>query len=503
MSDVPPSGTPPTGIGDSGADPVSGLKDQAVSNGLWALVSLTGRRAISFLSAAICPGSCSTTTARSAALMTTLFFLEVGLDLGLGAAVIYEQEEGQSRRVDAAFTANLSVSALLAAAVFLAAPALGRFFHVEEFDDMFRLLGVAVLIRGLFQIPDALLKRYLRFRSRTAITFVRAMTRMVVAVGLAATGVGVMSVAWGLVAAEVVGSAGVMIQTRYRPRLRMDWPVMSSMLRFAGAILGIRLAGQLALNGDYLVVGSQLGDTALGFYFNAFRLPELTILAVGLAFSDVAFPVFSRARTGGAPKLQSGLLSSLELLCLYGFPAAVGLAINAESAVRVVFGAGWAPSVEPMVAISLAAGLMTIAFAPGDIYAATGRPNVLLTMIIVHIPIQFAILFVGTNWGIDGVAWAQLISISLAVLVGVVVASRVIGVPMGDQARSMMPGVFAALGVLLGSLPVVLALDPGLVSLALGSLAGIVGATVMVWVLARPTFTVVLAMVRKVVRPGR
>ncbi len=191
------------------------------------------------------------------------------------------------------------------------------------------------------------------------------------------------------------------------------------------------------------------------------------------------------------------------MLCLYGFPAAVGLAINAESAVRVVFGAGWAPSVEPMVAISLAAGLMTIAFASGDIYAATGRPNVLLTMIIVHIPIQFAILFVGTNWGIDGVAWAQLISISLAVLVRVVVASRVIGVPMGDQARSMMPGVFAALGVLLGSLPVVLALDPGLVSLALGSLAGIVGATVMVWVLARPTFTAVLAMVRKVVRPGR
>ena len=471
-----------------------------MNNGLWALLTLFSNRAISFLTVAILSRLLFDDYGAVAALMTVLFFLEVGLDLGLGAAVIYEQEEGQSERVDVAFTANLSVAALMAAAVFLAAPALGAFFHVEEYDDMFRLLAAAVFARGFFQIPDALLKRDLRFRSRTVVAFGRAVTRMVVAVGLALAGVGVMSAAWGLFAAEVVASVGVMIQTRYRARLRIDWPVMKSMLSFAGAILGIRLAGQLAVNGDYLVVGRQLGDTALGFYYNAFRLPELTILAVCLAFSDVALPVFSRAREGGSSRLQTGMLSSLQLLCLYGFPAAVGLAVNADSAVRVVFGPGWGPSVEPMVAVSLAAGVMAIAFASGDIYAATGRPNLLLAMIIVHIPIQFAILLVGANWGISGVAWAQLVSMVIAVSVRIVVAAKVIDVPVLAQARSMVPGVIAAFGVLLFALPTTLVLDPGLVSMLLGTLAGGIGAVVAVRLFAPATFAEVSAIVSGVVR---
>jgi PST family polysaccharide transporter len=502
MTEVPPSGGQPAEVGSSNSTDGS-LKDQAVSNGVWALISLMGKRAISFLSVAILSRILFDDYGAVAALMTVLFFLEAGLDLGLGAAVIYEQEEGQSKRVDVAFTANLGVAALLGGAVFLAAPALGSFFHVEEFDDMFRVLGVAVFVRGFFQIPDALLKRDLRFRSRTAVTFARALTRMVVAVGLAAAGVGVMSVAWGLLVAELVGSVGVIIQTHYRVRLRMDWPVMQNMLRFAGAILGIRFASQLAVNGDYLVVGSQLGDTALGFYFNAFRLPELTIMAVGLAFSDVALPVFSRARTGGAHKLQSGFTASLELLCLYGFPAAVGLAVNAESAVRVVFGPGWEPSADPMVALSLAAGVMAIGFASGDIYVAVGRPKMLLMLIIVHIPIQFALLFAGTNWGITGVAYAQLLSVSIAVFVRVVVAARIVDVPVRAQARSMVPGIIAALGVALFAVPVVLWLETGLVSLVLGTISGVAGATVMVRVFAPESFAAVLGMVARLVRRGR
>ncbi len=496
MTEVPP----PADAGSSAGD---GLKSEAISNGVWSLISLVGKRGISFLTVAFLSRLLFDDYGAVAALMTVLFFLEVGLDLGLGAAVIYEQEEGQTERVDVAFTANLGVAALLAGAVSVAAPALGSFFHVEEFDDMFRILGAAVFARGFFQIPDALLKRDLRFRSRTLVAFARALTRMVVAVGLAAAGFGVMSAAWGLFVAEVVASTAVIIQTRYRPRLRMDWPVMQGMLRFAGAILGIRLASQLAVNGDYLVVGSRLGDKALGFYFNAFRLPELTIIAVGLAFSDVALPVFSRARTGGSQKLRSGLLSSLELLCLYGFPAAVGLAVNAESAVRVVFGPGWAPSADPMVALALAAGVMTIGFASGDIYVAVGRPRLLLMLIVAHIPIQFAILFVGTGWGITGVAWAQLISIMVAVLVRVVVAARVVDVSVRAQARSMVPGVIAALGVAAFSLPVVLSLDVGLVSLLAGTLSGAVGATVVVRVFAPRSFAAVLGMVTRLVRRGR
>ena len=95
MTGVPPSVPPGAGVGSSGSDE-DGLKGRAVNNGLWARVTLLGNRAISFLTVAILSRILFDDYGAVAALMTVLFFLEVGLDLGLGAAVIYEQEEGQS-----------------------------------------------------------------------------------------------------------------------------------------------------------------------------------------------------------------------------------------------------------------------------------------------------------------------------------------------------------------------------------------------------------------------
>ena len=193
------------------------------------------------------------------------------------------------------------------------------------------------------------------------------------------------------------------------------------------------------------------------------------------------------------------MLGALELLCLYGFPAAVGLALNAESAILVVFGEGWQPSVAPMVAVSLAAGIIAISFASGDIYTAIGRPNLLLTLIVIHIPIQFAILFYGARWGIAGVAWAQLVSLALATIVRVVVAARVVEVPVIAQARATVPGLIAAAGVLLFTLPTALALEPGLVSLAFGTLVGLVGAALAVRLFAPASFAGVVTLVSSAV----
>ena len=48
-------------------------------------------------------------------LMLITFYFDNALDLGMGAALVYEQEEGVSERVQVAFTANVGLGAVLAA----------------------------------------------------------------------------------------------------------------------------------------------------------------------------------------------------------------------------------------------------------------------------------------------------------------------------------------------------------------------------------------------------
>lgn len=88
---------------------------------------------------------------------------------GLGAALIHEQEKGHSARVQTAFTLNVAFSTLLAlVGISLAAP-LASFFGVPDQTTLFRALAVYLVLRGIGQVNDAVLRRELRVSRRAAL----------------------------------------------------------------------------------------------------------------------------------------------------------------------------------------------------------------------------------------------------------------------------------------------------------------------------------------------
>jgi O-antigen/teichoic acid export membrane protein len=115
-----------------------------------------------------------------AAGLTVIAYLEVTLDLGMSAAVVYQQERGQSRSVAVAFTTNLTLCTVLAVLNFLAAPAVASFFRVPDSPTIFRALSIYILMRGvgaLQTLQTALLQRDLRFREKAAADVTRALVR--------------------------------------------------------------------------------------------------------------------------------------------------------------------------------------------------------------------------------------------------------------------------------------------------------------------------------------
>ena len=112
-----------------------------------------------------------------AAILVFLTFVELGSAIGLKATVVFEQEEGVTRRVQTAFTLNLVIGVLLTALALLVAPAIAGFFQVPEHVDLFRLGAANILIIGLGNIQDSLLLRELEFRRRIVPEFLRALAR--------------------------------------------------------------------------------------------------------------------------------------------------------------------------------------------------------------------------------------------------------------------------------------------------------------------------------------
>jgi lipopolysaccharide exporter len=455
---------------------VTDVPAQAARSFGWAVTSFVGSRAVVFAMTLVLARLLTPTDFGVVAAGTVLLaFLEMGLDLGIAAALVYEQEKGITPRVQTAFTLNTIVAAGLTAVAIAAAPLVTAFFHLAGREALFRALALYLLVRGLGQVSDALLRRDLQFKKRMIVDIIRALVRAAVAIPLAVAGAAAWSIVAGILAGEAAATIAVLALARLRPTFGFDRDVARALLRFGVPSTAIRLNNEVSRNCDYLVIGNRLGATMLGYYTMAFRLPELLIANVLWIFSTVAFPTYSRVRTHGQEALRRAMLRALRLTSLFGFTMGCYLAILSRDAIQVLFSAKWAPAAEPMMLIALAIGLSAVGYASGDIFPALGRPAALLA---IDVPVTLT-LFMGyilaAPYGLTAVAAVHLALGVIYALIRLVLADRLVGARTRETLQALRPAVVVAACVVLAGLPVRLALAPGAVALVAISAAAALG----------------------------
>jgi len=431
-----------------------------------------------------------------------ILYADVVTDLGVAQALVYLPS--RRRRADAAVGVSLAVSAVFFVGALAAAPLAAQFFGRPEVTTMFRVLSVSLVLRAAGQVPDALLRKDLRFRERLFGELSRAVVQGVVSIGLAVAGFGPWAIVGGYLAGSAAWSSVLWRLVDYRPRLDL-WRVRKDdvrpLLAYGLPAAGTALVLTLVFNIDYLIVGRFLGAQALGYYTVGFRIPELVILNVFNVISSVAFPLYSRVRED-RDRLRRGYLFALRIQAVYGLSAGVGLALLAPMVVRVVFGSRWDPSIVPLEALAIYAAARSLGMGPHEVFRGIGRPGVVLVLAMVRLAVLVPALLLATRYGINGVSWAQAaVALPLAVLMQAV-ASRLLGLPWRQLAASLRPAVAAGLGTVLGAglirfwLPA-----PDEVRLAIGLLAAAGGAIAALYVSNRWFLLEAIGLVIKRWRP--
>jgi PST family polysaccharide transporter/lipopolysaccharide exporter len=228
-----------------------------------------------------------------------------------------------------------------------------------------------------------------------------------VALPLAAAGLGAVGAAIGYVAWQVYLLIGSCVLAGYRPRLRWSPPVNRSIVRFG---TGITFAESLRRSRELvnpIVVGALGGAVVVGIVALALRLVE-TALAVLRAGSRVVFA--GLARVQGNPKRFGSMLSEamgLQTLVLGLLLGALSLA--APSAVPVLFGDEWTGVLDVLPWLSLAALTMGISatLAHGltvlDRTRLVGTVELVRVLVLLAAAVPLVALFGATGFGIASV----------------------------------------------------------------------------------------------------
>jgi lipopolysaccharide exporter len=456
---------------------------------VWSSVAFAGTKILSFASTAVLARLLTPDDfGVVAAVLVFIGFIELGGDLGMRSTVVYEQEQGISRRVQTAFTVNLVLIAILTALGILLAAPVAAFFGMADDVGLSRLACLAMPLRAFGNIADSLLLRELAFKQRIVPEVGSSLVKAVVSIVMAIAGMEATSLVVGVLAGNLVWSAMQWGLTGFRPTFGFDRAIARSMASYGGMAALLEILSVLANRVDTIVIGRIMGERALGLYTVAVRVPELAIDSVNWTVSRVAFPALSRSRAQAENTMHAVALGLIRYQTLYAVPAAVGAAVLAGPLLTVLFGEVWSEAAGVLAALAAMTASRALAFPIGDAFKAMGRPGVLVAANLAQVPAVIAGMIVAAPHGITAVAWVRgglgiVFSLTLVVL-----ARLMIDIPLRGVVRAAGPSLVAGAGVLLGTGVVrLLAPEEAVLPLLAGIVAGTACGLAGLALFARPT----------------
>lgn len=280
-------------------------------------------------------------------------------DLGVGQYLVVEREL-TSDRIRTAFGIAILSAWALAALLFGLRFAVAGFYDEPAMSGVLAVLSINFVLLPFGSPVLALLHREMEFGKLFAVNIVSTIIRETTTVGLALSGYGFMSLAWGAVAGVL---ATVVLATLQRPKSALILPNLREwrrVLSIGGRLSAVMVVIEVGISVQEMIVGRMLGFTSVAMYSRARgALAQFDRVVTG-AVRAVVMPSFAEMHRNDR-NLKPALLLAISHITALGWPFFAFVAIMGFPITRIMFGDQWDAAV-PILRI-LAGGVAAISAA--------------------------------------------------------------------------------------------------------------------------------------------
>lgn len=389
---------------------------------------------------------------------------------GLASALIRD-EEVSDERLRQTLGMLLLLNGGLAVAQFLSAPLVAAYFEQPMVADLLRVQSLLYFATPFIALPHAILSRNMNFRAPAQVRLLAAIAGAATALGCAIAGLGVWTLVIAPFAMFYTEAVGMMIASRapWRPIFRFKGA--REIAEFGGILTVAQFFWFVQSQSDIVIAGRVLDTHDLGTYTTGLFLAQLLATKFVPPINEVAYAAYSRQQGDG----PGPLLKAIQLVMLLALPAYAGMAVLAEPLVMVLLSEKWAGIVPLLPIFCLAMAMLTlqILFAPAT--NAAGAPKVSLRISILGSIIMPVAFLIGSNWSLQGFAWAWVGAMAILLIVTIGLSARALQFSMTDVVDAIAPS-FAAASIMAAGVLVVtsqLPLDGDLLRLSVGVASGV------------------------------
>jgi PST family polysaccharide transporter len=328
--------------------------------------------------------------------------LDLVKEFGLSAATIQKPDITHGQ-VTALFWINTAIGAAIAAALWLAAPAIADFYNQPELVGITRWLGAGFALSGLTTQHWALLRRQMRFGAIAILETGTDTLGFAVGVAMALFGAGY----WALVMQRLVGPVLLLIGCWSLCGWRPGWPSRTGGLRdlvgFGLAVTGCNLAIAVARSVDQVLIGWLWGPAVLGLYERSVKLLLMPVTNISIPLYAVGMPTLSRL-VDQPERYRTAFNRVVEHVAMMTMPAGALIVMVSDCLVVTLFGPEWRAAAPLVSFFGVAVAYQPVIAALGLVYMTQNRPRELLRFAIVDSILAVALIVTGLSFGVIGVA---------------------------------------------------------------------------------------------------
>lgn len=352
------------------------------------------------------------------------YLLGIGA-VGIWAYLMRQADEAADRDFHIATTLLLGSSAILVVAIELGTGLLSTWVHVEGFEDLLRVLAIAIPIQLLGLPASARLERALDFRSVAIVELSSHLSFYAVALPLVFTGHGPWSLVGGWIMQQTTACVLYHVLGKYTPNVGWDTAIARRMLAYTMSYSVADWLWQMRNLVNPMIVGHFLGAATVGQVAMCVRLVELLCFFKTIAWR-LSVAVLAKIQDQPA-KLVEAITQGMQLQTMAIGPIILVFGWIGGWILPMVFGPDWTPVMDiyPFVALSY------LTNAQFNMHTSTlymlGRIRDVSVFHIVHVGLFGAVAAVTCpRLGFTGYGWGE-----VAALLGYAVVHRSVGQLIG------------------------------------------------------------------------
>ena len=421
------------------------IKEKALSSVVWTSIQKFTGYIILFISGIILARLLEPEDYGCIGMLTIFMSLaNVFVDAGFGTALIQKKRPTQED-YSTVFYFNLGMSIVMYLALYIAAPYIARFYHIDLLCPVLRVQGVILIIQAFSTIQTNQLMKQFRFKKIAIVTLSTSLIALTVTIIMAYNKYGVWALVTQHILTALIPAIVYWFTNHWHPLLTFSKESFKSLFNFGGYMLSMSLVTAIGNEIQGLLIGRFFNPSTMGYYSKARGTERLASHVINNVLQQITLPIYSELQDD-RKRLIAAIKKMTTSVAYLTFPLMFLLIALAKPVFVILYSERWLTSVPYFQILCLAGVAGCLQFANNQAIAAIGKSKEMFLWTLVKRAVGIGLVIGGlVLFEMPGLLVGTVLSVWFMYLVNIYLVSKHIGYRWMQQIKDLTPTLILSL----------------------------------------------------------